>query len=358
MATLSVCLIMKNEADVCARVLASAQPFADECIVVDTGSDDGTPEIAASCGATVYSFPWNDSFAAARNFSFSKASSSHLMWLDADDVVPEASAARIQAAKAADFFHADVLMLPYHLSFRADGTPAVSIRRERIVRRCPLAEWQGAVHEVIVPFGRVELLDAPIEHRKTRPSEPGRNLRIYEGLLARRALLSVRERFYYARELSDNGRFAEAEPVFLQLLSDMPPESADRGAVCRGLAACRDAVGDAAGALRALLCALEGGYPSAVTCCEIGRRMIDFGRLEAAADWYRCALTHGSHAPETFDLPDCHGFLPCIQLCLCCDRLGRFREAAHWNRRAALYRPQDPAVLHNAAYFASRFPAV
>lgn len=357
MATLSVCLIMKNEADVCARVLASAQPFADELIVVDTGSDDATAEIAADCGADVYSFPWNDNFSAARNFSFSKASCSYLMWLDADDVVPKASAIRIQAAKAADFFHADVLMMPYHLSFHADGTPAVSILRERILRRCPLAEWQGAVHEAIVPFGRVETLNAAIEHRKMRPSAPERNLRIYESLLARRAILSVRERFYYARELVDNGRFSDAEPIFLQLLSDMPLHSADRGAVCRGLAACRDAADDASGALRMLFCALESGYPSAVTCCEIGRRMIESGLFEAAAGWYHCALSHGSRTPETFDLPDCHGFLPCIQLCLCYDRLGRFREAEQWNRRAALYHPQDPAVLHNAAYFASRFPS-
>ena len=54
MATLSVCLIMKNEEDVCERVLQSVQPFADEIIVADTGSSDATVEIAEANGAQVF----------------------------------------------------------------------------------------------------------------------------------------------------------------------------------------------------------------------------------------------------------------------------------------------------------------
>ena len=352
MATLSVCLIMKDEADVCARVLRSAQPFADELIVVDTGSSDATVEIARSCGAKVSVFEWNDNFSAARNDAFSKAGCDYLMWLDADDVVPESSAQQIRSAKASDFYGADVLMMPYHLAFHEDGSPSFSIQRERILRRCPLAEWQGAVHEVIRPFGQIKTLDAPIEHRKLHPSVPGRNLRIYESLIQKRAILSERERFYYARELADNGRFAEAEPVFWELLSVMRPDSADRGALCRGLAACRDAAGDPSGALRFLLFSLENGWPSAVTCSELGRRFAAKGRFDIAIEWYQRALADGGHTPETFDSPDCHGFLPCIQLCLCYDRLGQIEKAVFWNQRAALYRPDDPAVRYNAAYFA------
>ena len=45
--------------------------MVDEIIVVDTGSTDRTREVAARFTRQIYSFPWRDDFAAARNESFS-----------------------------------------------------------------------------------------------------------------------------------------------------------------------------------------------------------------------------------------------------------------------------------------------
>ena len=47
MATISLCMIVKNEETVLARCLDSVQHLADEIIIVDTGSDDSTREIAS-----------------------------------------------------------------------------------------------------------------------------------------------------------------------------------------------------------------------------------------------------------------------------------------------------------------------
>ena len=58
MHTLSVCMIVKNEEEVLARCLASASRFADEIVVVDTGSEDGTKEIARQFTQKVYDFAW------------------------------------------------------------------------------------------------------------------------------------------------------------------------------------------------------------------------------------------------------------------------------------------------------------
>ena len=87
--SISLCMIVKNEEDVLARCLDSAAPIADEIIIVDTGSEDKTTEIALSYTDKVYRFKWCDDFAAARNFSFSKATMEYCMWLDADDVITE-----------------------------------------------------------------------------------------------------------------------------------------------------------------------------------------------------------------------------------------------------------------------------
>ena len=69
---LSVCLIIKDEERVLGRVLSAAVQFADELIVVDTGSKDRSIEIAREYTDYVFSEPWQNSFARARNFAASK----------------------------------------------------------------------------------------------------------------------------------------------------------------------------------------------------------------------------------------------------------------------------------------------
>ena len=92
MIRLSLCMIVKNEEAVLTRVLASAIQFADEILVADTGSTDRTVEIARQYTKHIYHYPWNDDFAAARNFICEKVTTEYWMWLDADDVVRSALA--------------------------------------------------------------------------------------------------------------------------------------------------------------------------------------------------------------------------------------------------------------------------
>lgn len=90
MITISLCMIVRDEAAVLARCLDSVDGVADEIIVVDTGSTDETEEIACRYTDRVYRFPWIDDFAAARNEAFSKATMEYLLWLDADDLLEPA----------------------------------------------------------------------------------------------------------------------------------------------------------------------------------------------------------------------------------------------------------------------------
>lgn len=83
--TISLCMIVKDEAQHLERCLLSVQPYVDEIIVVDTGSQDNTQLIAQSFTSHVYSFSWGDDFAAARNTSLEKASGDWILVLDADE---------------------------------------------------------------------------------------------------------------------------------------------------------------------------------------------------------------------------------------------------------------------------------
>ncbi|SMC22439.1 Glycosyltransferase involved in cell wall bisynthesis [Desulfacinum hydrothermale DSM 13146] len=97
--SLSVCMIVKNEASNICQALESFRDFADEIIVVDTGSTDDTAALAASFTPHVYHYPWHDDFAAARNFSFRQARCDYFLWMDADDRVDALNAAKINALK-------------------------------------------------------------------------------------------------------------------------------------------------------------------------------------------------------------------------------------------------------------------
>lgn len=82
---ISLCMIVRNEEKMLADCLKSVQTKVDEIIIVDTGSEDRTKEIAYSFGCRIFDFPWNKDFSAARNFSLSKATSPFILVLDADE---------------------------------------------------------------------------------------------------------------------------------------------------------------------------------------------------------------------------------------------------------------------------------
>ncbi len=98
--TLSVILITCNEAAHVAGCLASVA-FADEWIVVDSGSVDATCEIARGCGATVVSTSDWPGFGAQKNRALARARGPWVLSIDADERVTPALAAQIRAVIAA-----------------------------------------------------------------------------------------------------------------------------------------------------------------------------------------------------------------------------------------------------------------
>ena len=201
MITVSLCMIVKNEEEHLPRCLRSVRDLVEEIIIVDTGSTDGTKELAASFGAKLYDFAWCDDFSAARNFSFSKAAADYCMWLDADDVLADKDREAFLCMKDTLPADTDVVMMRYHTAFDDIGTPTFSYWRERLLRRSANFRREGAVHEAISPRGNILYAEAAVSHRETKPGDPDRNLRIYEKQRKAGNRFSPREQFYFAREL-------------------------------------------------------------------------------------------------------------------------------------------------------------
>jgi Flp pilus assembly protein TadD len=82
-------LIIKNEEDNLEKTLKSLDGFADEIVVVDTGSTDNSVEIAKKYADIVDYFEWCDDFAKARNYAISKATKDWIFQIDADEVMSD-----------------------------------------------------------------------------------------------------------------------------------------------------------------------------------------------------------------------------------------------------------------------------
>ena len=352
MITLSLCMIVKNEADVLARCLSCVRDIADEIIIVDTGSTDNTKEIAAGFTPHVYDFTWCDDFAAARNFSFSKATMEYTMWLDADDVIEPEDAAKLLALKSTLSPETDMVFLKYDVAFDAQDKPTMSYYRERIVRTGLSNPWVGAIHEVMSHHGKGEHYDIAVKHRKLRATEKGRNLRIFERMLTDGKTLDPRQQYYYGRELMYNGKHAEAAGQLWRFLAEGKGWVENNINACKDLAQCRYVLGDDQGALQALLYSLTFDEPRAELCCDIGKHFLDRQQYETAAFWYELAASRPMRQQNGgFCQPDCYGYIPHMQLCVCYDRMGQRQKAIAHNELAGAVKPYDHNYLYNKRYF-------
>ena len=155
---ISACVIAKNEAANIGRWLASVQPIADEMIVVDTGSTDGTADIARKGGAKVFSFAWRDDFAAAKNFALAQAAGDWILFLDAAAFFSEASIPRVRpplARLSRDLRIAGVLCRLVNIDLDDGGRRMTSLVQLRMFRNSRRLRYEGRVHETLtLPQGR------------------------------------------------------------------------------------------------------------------------------------------------------------------------------------------------------------
>jgi tetratricopeptide (TPR) repeat protein len=85
--SVSLCMIVRDEERHLARCLQSLKPVVDEMIVVDTGSQDRTRDIAALFGARLFQIAWPEDFSAARNHAMDRAEGDWILIMDGDEVL-------------------------------------------------------------------------------------------------------------------------------------------------------------------------------------------------------------------------------------------------------------------------------
>lgn len=171
--TVGLTMIVKDAAGELEACLGSVRGVVDEMVIADTGSRDGTPELAQRLGARVVRIDWQQDFAQARNRALAELRSDWALSLDADEQLDAGRGAaerrqwRVQMASGPDAFQVTIRNYVASLEARIWDRPAqpndgafaagraypgfIEHQNVRLFRRRPEIYFVGRVHESVGP---------------------------------------------------------------------------------------------------------------------------------------------------------------------------------------------------------------
>jgi glycosyltransferase involved in cell wall biosynthesis len=222
--TISASIIVKNEESVIARCIDSALRFADEIVIVDTGSTDGTKDIVAAYPSvklfdsehfnadTHYS---DFQFNVAKNEAIARTTGDWVVWLDADDWIDEESAKRIRRLAETE----ETCLFSFRII-----TGAIQLEHCRMFRNGVGIgfDLNHSCHEFLLTKGypnyvRHEVVVAHAPGKRTI-NAVDRNLAIMENDYNNRGLRTSRICFYLGQAYRDKGDKDKALEFFREYL--------------------------------------------------------------------------------------------------------------------------------------------
>jgi glycosyltransferase involved in cell wall biosynthesis len=219
---LSLCMMVKNEERNLAQCLDSVRGLAAELIVVDTGSTDATPKIAAEYGAQVIPFDFTTvDFAAARNRAIESASGRWILVLDADESLDRASAPMVEELVAGGE-NAGYFLERRNHSHSPDSLTSTTDYVVRLFPNRPGYRYRGRVHEtidnsILAGGGRLRKTGIRIDHNfASDPEARRRKNHWYIGILKEEIAADPSDDSrldFLAAEYHQLGRFDEAAEI-------------------------------------------------------------------------------------------------------------------------------------------------
>lgn len=193
---LCLCMIVKNEEQNLPRCLSSVKPYVDKIVVVDTGSQDDTTEIAIQYGANVEKFEWCDDFAAARNYAISHADCDWILMMDADEEL---------VINSEDFLaqlisHPEFIAYSLTLSDSSNEKGMTPLHTIRLFRNIPELQYVGRYHEqlkyqnqpisnnLIKDLKSIRILHYGYEKEQLQQKTLGRNIPLLERIRQQQGL--------------------------------------------------------------------------------------------------------------------------------------------------------------------------
>jgi glycosyltransferase involved in cell wall biosynthesis/Tfp pilus assembly protein PilF len=180
---LSMCMIARNSSRTISAALETIRPWVDEMIVLDTGSDDETPQLAEQLGARVFHTKWQDSFSTARNESIRHARGDWIVWIDSDDTIDAENGRKLRDLVESQ---QSPSTMGFVLQVRCPADPEASayatatvVDHVKLFRNIPAIQFSGRIHEQVLPAIRtlgceVEWTDIFVVHSGSEHSDAAR----------------------------------------------------------------------------------------------------------------------------------------------------------------------------------------
>lgn len=312
---LSVAMIVCNSSDTLAETLESIESIADEIVIADTGSTDETQQIAQRFATMLFSRPWDDDFAAARNHCLSRVNGDWVLWLDAGERLSEETARQLRQFVEDEADPRKAYLLPVAVPASGANIAGERLGCVRLMPNYPGIRFAGRVRErltrSLAEHGlEVEALPYCIE-RGAQQHDPEiksqtarRNIKLADREIAERGpqprLSNCLGEAFQA--LGDIGRAAEH---YRKALATAEKGSTDMLEAYYGLLTTLDGIEQERQTQLAIcLQALETFPLDAQLLCAMGGYLQAQGRWDLATRAYQTAYQYGQVNPETWHVAE------------------------------------------------------
>lgn len=324
--SLTLSMIVKNEAHVIERCLASVRPLITSWVVVDTGSTDGTQELVrkflADLPGTVHERPWRD-FASNRNEAMQLAHEygDYLLVIDADDTL-ELDKGFVLPKLTAD---------AYQMLIRDSNT---TYWRTQIFRSSLDYHYEGVLHEVLVSAeARTEQKLKGVAYRRrvegARTADPNKyrkDAAILERALAENPT-NARYAFYLAQSLRDAGEHEKARDAY-RVRAKMNGWDEETWYAKLEIAKLSDTLGDPdEQVIAAYLAAFEARPSRAESLCHLATCLRNRNRVVAGYPFARAAVEIPRPADRLFIDESVYAWRARDELSVAAYWAGRYEES-------------------------------